>query len=500
MVNTSLSSRLLTGVSGLDEILYGGLQKNNVFLVEGDPGTGKTTLALQFLLSGAAQGERGLLLTLSESRRELNSIARSHGWSLDSIDIVELIPAEANLNPDESYTFFHPEEIELADTVQALNNEIEKARPARVVVDSLAELRLLAQDARHYRRQILALKKHLTGRDITVLLLDDRTSANRERQLHSVVHGVISMERLAREYGKIRRRLEISKMRGAAFMEGFHDYTIDTGGLRIFPRLIAAQHHAAFDRQSILSGVEELDNLLGGGLDRGSSTLITGPAGCGKSTLALKYAIGAARRGEHIGIYTFEESKTSLLARTEALGIPLRSGIENGSILVEQIDPAELSPGEFAARVRHSVEHQGARMIVIDSLNGYLAAMPQEEFLTLQMHELLSYLNEQGVVTILVLAQHGVFELENSVDLSYMADAIILLRFFEARGEVRKAVSVVKKRSSGHERTIRELEIVPDAGIRVGRPLTAFQGVLSGIPEYTGDVGSLGHAEPNEHQ
>jgi circadian clock protein KaiC len=498
MVNTSLSSRLLTGVSGLDEILCGGLQKNNVFLVEGDPGTGKTTLALQFLLSGTAQGERGLLLTLSESRRELNSIARSHGWSLDSIDIVELIPAEANLNPEESYTFFHPEEIELADTVQALNNEIEKARPARVVLDSLAELRLLAQDARHYRRQILALKKHLTGRDITVLLLDDRTSAAKERQLHSVVHGVISLERLPREYGRIRRRLEISKMRGAAFMEGFHDYTIEAGGLRIFPRLIVAEHHDAFDRQSILSGVDELDNLLGGGLDRGSSTLITGPAGCGKSTLALKYAIGATSRGEHIGIYTFEESKTSLLARTEALGIPLKASIENGGIDIEQIDPAELSPGEFAARVRHSVQNKGARMIVIDSLNGYLDAMPQEKFLTLQMHELLSFLNDRGVVTILVLAQHGVFQLESSVDLSYMADAIILLRFFEARGEVRKAVSVVKKRSGAHERTIRELEIVPDAGIRVGRPLTAFQGVLTGVPEYIGDVASLGHAEPDE--
>ena len=404
------------------------------------------------------------------------------------------------MNPEESYTFFHPEEIELADTVQALNLEIEKARPARVVLDSLAELRLLAQDARHYRRQILALKKHLTGRDITVLLLDDRTSAAKERQLHSVVHGVISLERLSREYGRIRRRLEISKMRGAAFMEGFHDYTIETGGLRIFPRLIAAGDHAPFDRESILSGVEELDNLLGGGLDRGSSTLITGPAVCGKSTLALKYAIGAANRGEHVGMYTFEESKTGLLARTETLGIPLGAAIEDGRIDVEQIDPAELSPGEFAARVRHSVENQGARMIVIDSLNGYLAGMPQEEFLTLQMHELLSFLNERGVVTILVLAQHGVFELENSVDLSYMADTIVLLRFFEARGEVRKAVSVVKKRSSGHERTIRELEIVPEAGIRLGRPLTAFQGVLTGVPEYTGDVASLGHAEGNEQR
>ena len=492
--------RLFTGVSGLDEILYGGLQKNNVFLVEGDPGTGKTTLALQFLLHGTAQGEKGLLLGLSESRQELFSIARSHGWSLDSIDMVELIPAEANLDPDQSYTFFHPEEIELANTVQAMNDEIEKSRPSRVVVDSLAELRLLAQDARHYRRQILDLKKHLTGRDITVLLLDDRTSSTKERQLHSVVHGVISLERLPREYGRIRRRLEISKMRGAAFMEGFHDYAIETGGLRIFPRLIPAENGATFDRRSTLSGVDQLDHLLGGGLDRGSSTLIMGPAGCGKSTLALKYALAAAARGEQVGIYTFEESKDGLLARTENLGMSLKEAVENGRIAIDHTDAAELSPGEFAARVRQSVESNAVRMIIIDSLNGYLTAMPQEEFLTLQMHELLTYLNHKGVVTILVLAQHGVFEVENTVDLSYLADAIILLRFFEAHGQVRKALSVVKKRSSGHERTIRELEITPGDGIRVGLPLTAFQGVLTGVPEYVGDLASLGQIKQDERK
>jgi circadian clock protein KaiC len=496
-METLLNSRLLTGISGLDEILYGGLQRNNVFLLEGDPGTGKTTLALQFLLHGTAQGEKGLLLALSESRQELIKIAGSHGWSLDSIDIVELIPAEANLNPDESYTFFHPEEVELADTVQALILEIEKAHPSRVVVDSLAELRLLAQDTRHYRRQILALKKHLTARDLTVFLLDDRTSAAKELQLHSVVHGVISLERLPREYGRNRRRVEISKMRGTAFMEGFHDYTIETGGLRIFPRLIAAEHHSDFDRHSTLSGVEPLDDLLGGGLDRGSSTLITGPAGSGKSTVALKYALAAAARGEPVGLYTFEEGKASLLARTESLQMPLREAVENGCITIEQVDPGELSPGEFVARVRHSVEKDRVRMIVIDSLNGYLAAMPQEEFLTLQMHELLTYLNQKGIVTILVLAQHGVFDAQSSVDLSYMADAIILLRFFEAHGQVRKALSVVKKRSSGHERTIRELEITPGDGIRVGRPLTAFQGVLTGVPQYTGDTSFLGQAEPD---
>ena len=497
-METFLNSRLLTGISGLDEILYGGLQRNHVFLLEGDPGTGKTTLALQFLLHGASQGEKGLLLALSESRQELISIARSHGWSLDSIDIVELIPAEADLNPDESYTFFHPEEIELADTVKTLNEEIEKAHPSRVVVDSLAELRLLAQDTRHYRRQVLALKKHLTGRDTSVLLLDDRTSAAKEKQLHSVVHGVISLERLPREYGRIRRRLEISKMRGAAFMEGYHDYTIETGGLRIFPRLIAAEHHADFDRHSTLSGVAHLDNLLGGGLDRGSSTLITGPAGSGKSTMALKYALAAAARGEQVGLYTFEEGKASLLARTESLQMPLKQAVESGRIVIEQIDPAELSPGEFAARVRQSVEKDRARMIVIDSLNGYLAAMPQEDFLTLQMHELLTYLNQQGIVTIMVLAQHGVFDSQSTVDLSYIADAIILLRFFEAHGGVRKALSVVKKRSSGHEHSIRELEITPGDGIRVGRPLTAFQGVLSGVPHYTGDTSFLRQAEQDE--
>lgn len=501
MIQPSPNPRLVTGVPGLDEILHGGLQSYNVYLLEGDPGTGKTTLALQFLLQGAAQGEKGLLLALSESRHELDNIARSHGWSLAPITIVELFPAEANLNPDESYTFFHPEEIELAGTVHALNNEIERARPARVVVDSLAELRLLAQDARHYRRQILAMKKHFTDRDITVLLLDDRTSATKERQLHSVVHGVISLERLPREYGRIRRRLEISKMRGSSFMEGFHDYVIETGGLSVFPRLSAAADHPGnFHRSAILSGVDELDQLLGGGIEKGSSTLVTGPAGSGKSTLTLKYAIAAAQRGERIGIYTFEESKAGLLVRAESLQLPLQAAIDTGNMSIEQIDPAELSPGEFAARVRHSVEANGVGMIVIDSLNGYLAAMPQEEFLTLQMHELLTFLNQRGVATILVLAQHGVFELQSAVDLSYMADAIILLRFFEAHGQIRKAVSVMKKRSSRHETSIRELDIVPGPGIRVGAPLSAFQGVLKGVPEFTGDFGKLAHLDQHEQR
>lgn len=485
---SSLPPRLTTGVPGLDEILYGGLRPHNVYLLEGDPGTGKTTLALQFLLSGIERGEPGLLLALSESKNELADIAASHDWNLGKIHLVEVVPAEAQLNPDETYTFFHPEEIELADTVQMLNDEIERARPARVVVDSLAELRLLSSDSRQYRRQILALKQHLTRKQITVLLLDDRTSAAKERQLHSVVHGVISLERLPREYGKMRRRVEVSKMRGSPFIEGFHDYLIETGGVKVFPRLVAAKaENSTPDRRVLRSGIAELDTLLGGGIDQGSATLIAGPAGSGKTTLALQYAIAEASPKDVVSMYTFEEGRPSVITRAESLNMPLQAALAEGRIELTQIDPAELSPGEFADRVRRSVEHKKVRTVIIDSLNGYLAAMPQEEFLTLQMHELLTYLNQNGVATILILAQHGVFDFQSAVNLSYLADTIVLLRFFEAHGEVRKAVSVMKKRSSAHERVIREMDIVSGQGIRVGSPLTAFRGILTGVPEYTGD-------------
>lgn len=489
---SSLPPRLTTGVPGLDEILYGGLRPHNVYLLEGDPGTGKTTLALQFLLSGIERGEPGLLLALSESKNELADIAASHDWNLGKIHLVEVVPAEAQLNPDETYTFFHPEEIELADTVQMLNDEIERARPARVVVDSLAELRLLSSDSRQYRRQILALKQHLTRKQITVLLLDDRTSAAKERQLHSVVHGVISLERLPREYGKMRRRVEVSKMRGSPFIEGFHDYLIETGGVKVFPRLVAAKaENSTPDRRVLRSGIAELDTLLGGGIDQGSATLIAGPAGSGKTTLALQYAIAEASPKDVVSMYTFEEGRPSVITRAESLNMPLQAALAEGRIELTQIDPAELSPGEFADRVRRSVEHKKVRTVIIDSLNGYLAAMPQEEFLTLQMHELLTYLNQNGVATILILAQHGVFDFQSAVNLSYLADTIVLLRFFEAHGEVRKAVSVMKKRSSAHERVIREMDIVSGQGIRVGSPLTAFRGILTGVPEYTGDSISL---------
>lgn len=479
-------ARLSTGVPGLDEVLRGGLPRNHVYLLEGDPGTGKTTLAIQYLLAGAQRGEQGVLLALSESRTELQAIAAGHGWNLDALNVIEFTPPEATLNPDETYTFFHSDEVELAGTIKALISQIEEAKPARVVIDSLAELRLLAQDPRSYRRQVLALKQHFANKPVTLILLDDRTSFETEKQLHSVVHGVISLERLRREYGKNRRRLEIAKMRGSAFLEGYHDCVIEPGGMRVFPRLVAAEHGVPFKREEVSTGVEELDSLLGGGLDRGSSTLLVGPAGSGKSTLAMKYAAAAAERGEKVVVYSFEEALESMLDRTESVGIGTRQPVTDGLIVVKQIDPAELSPGEFAAEVRDAVEQKHARVVVIDSLNGYLAAMPEEQFLTLQMHELLSYLGQRGIVTILILAQTGVLQPESGVDVSYLADTIVLLRFFEAHGRVRKAVSVLKKRMSKHEQMIRELEMGPPEGIRVGVPLSDFQGVLTGVPQYLG--------------
>lgn len=487
-----------TGIAGLDEVLHGGLARDHVYLLEGDPGTGKTTMALQFLLAGAEQGETGLYITLSESAAELRAVAASHGWSIDSIHIFELTPSEAQLQPENQYTFFHPEEIELSQTVQNILHEVEARKPSRLVIDSLAELRLLSQEPQRYRRQALALKQYFEKKPCTVLLLDDRTSQSMERQLHSVVHGVFTLERRPREYGRNRRRLEVNKLRGAAFIEGYHDFAIQTGGVCVFPRMIAAQHHGDFQPDAISSNVPELDDLLGGGLDRGSSTLIMGPAGAGKTTVAAKYATAAVERGERVAFYAFDEGMNSLLARSEALHMPLRKFRDEQKILIEQVDPAELSPGEFAARVRASVERDGAQVIVIDSLNGYLSAMPEEEFLTLQMHELLSWLGQNGVVTILILAQHGVIgQVESPVDLSYLADTILLLRYFEAHGEVRRCVSVTKRRSSRHEPAIRELQIGGPTAIRVGGALNEFRGVLTGAPEYTGVKKPLLPREPD---
>jgi circadian clock protein KaiC len=475
--------RIATGITGLDDILSGGLPAEHLYLIEGDPGTGKTTLALQFLMEGVDAGESCLYITLSESKTELLLAAQSHGWNIDNLEIFELLPDERSLRPEGQYTVFHPSEVELADTTKAVLEQVEKLKPKRVVIDSLSELRMLAQDPLRYRRQILAFKQFFAGSGCTVLLLDDRTSTDRDLQLQSIAHGVLSMQNLAREYGIKRRRMEIIKLRGSSFREGFHDYSIRRGGLEIYPRLIAAEHHPGFKHEKLLSGVAEIDALWSGGVDRGTSTLIMGPAGCGKSTIAAGYAIAAAKHGEHAIVYLFDEGVDTMLARLAGLGMDADSQIKAGRLVLEQIDPAELSPGEFVARIRQRAKDGKTRIIIIDSLNGFLNAMPGEQFLAIQMHELLTYLNQLGMATFMVLAQHGLIgrDMQSVVDVSYLADSVLLLRYFEADGEVKQALSVLKKRSGGHERSIRELKL--NDGIKVGKPLLEFRGVLSGIPE-----------------
>jgi circadian clock protein KaiC len=480
-------TRMATGNEGLDKVLHGGFPANRLYLVEGDPGTGKTTLALQFLLEGAKRGEPVLYVTLSETREELVTVARSHGWSIDDINIYELIPPEESLKTETQYTIFQPSEVELGDTTRAVLEEVERIQPRRIVFDSLSEMRLLARDPLRYRRQILALKQFFSGRQCTVLLLDDRTSTDGDLQVQSIAHGVLMLEQQAVDYGEERRRLRVVKLRGSRYRGGFHDFNIETGGIDVYPRLVAADHSQAFSQESISSNVAALDELLGGGLDRGTSTLIMGPAGCGKSSLAAQFVACAARRSEPTAAFIFDEGINIHLARAAGLGTDMRADVEAGRIKVQQIDPAELSPGEFAHRVRRVVEHDGARVVVIDSLNGYLQAMPDERFLTAQMHELLTYLNQQGVVTLLVLAQHGFMgaQMGTPVDVSYLADTVILLRYFEAEGSVRRAISVIKKRTGFHEDTIRELRL-SSKGIEVGKPLKEFHGVLTGVPTYSG--------------
>lgn len=481
------NQRLKTGVAGFDEVMNGGLPADYFYLLEGDPGAGKTTLALQFLFEGVRNGENVLYVTLSETKMELEAVARSHGWNLDQIPIYELFAERGQLSPDDHYTVFHPSDVELADTARTVLSEVEKINPSRLVIDSLAELRMLAREPIVYRRQILAFKHHFEGRRCTVLLLDDRTGRSVDMQLHSIVHGVITMEKIPREYGVTRRRLESTKMRGMQVREGFHDYVIRKGGLCVFPRLEASRHNKTFAIEPVASGVIELDSLLGGGIDRGTSTLLVGPAGCGKSTVALQFAAATANRGERVCFFTFEESQQTFLERARGLKIDLETPLSKGLLEVEQLDPAILSPGEFVENVRTAVEERDARMIVIDSLNGFLQAMPGEDFLAIQLHELLTFLNQQGVVTLMVLAQTGIIGsyMQTPVDVSYLADAILLLRYFEAYGEVRQAISVVKKRSGRHERTIRELKLGPN-GVRVGAPLKNFQGVLAGTPTFLG--------------
>jgi circadian clock protein KaiC len=487
-------ARIQTGVAGLDDVLNGGLPQGHLYLVEGDPGTGKTTLALQFLLEGVRNGESVIYVTLSESRRELEQVAHSHGWSIGSLQIYEMVPPEDDLGPEAQYTVFHPSDVELSDTITAVLEQVDATKPQRVVFDSLSELRMLARDPLRYRRQILALKRLFAGRNCTVLLLDDRTAeGSHDLQLQSIAHGVVMMQSLERDFGIKRRRVEVRKLRGSSFREGFHDYTIETGGVFIYPRLIAAEHKPGFNRKCISSGLPELDELLRGGLDTGTSTLFIGPAGCGKSTVALRYAISAAERGEKAVIFTFDEAEATLTGRAKGLGMDTESLIAAGILEIQQVDPAELAPGEFVARVRHLVEDEHLRVLVVDSMNGFLNAMPHEQFLAMQLHELLSYLGQQGVATILTLAQHGfIGAMQTPIDVSYLADTVLLFRYFEFAGQIRQALSVIKKRSGPHERTIREL-IFGEGRIAVGPPLKEFEGVLTGIPNYTGEALKVGN-------
>jgi circadian clock protein KaiC len=480
-----------TGSGGLDDILGGGLDADRVYLVEGRPGTGKTTLALQFLLEGVRQGEPCLYVTLSESERELRSVVTRHGWTLAGIDVFELVPPEASLDPDQELTLFHPAEMELSETTKSILDRVRVVSPKRVVFDSLSEMRLLSQNSLRYRRQILALKNFFAGRQCTVMLLDDLSSNDHDLQLHSIAHGVITLEQLSLEYGAERRRLRVVKMRGMKYRGGYHDFTIQTGGLAIYPRLIAAEHHKAFLGDITSTGSSQLDALLGGGIERGTGLLLIGGAGVGKSSIALTYAMAAATRGERVGVFAFDEGLGTVFARAAGLGMPLQDHVDSGQITVQQIDPAEMSPGEFAYQVRNGVEHDGYRVVIIDSLNGYMNAMPEERFLVLQMHELLSTLNQLGVITILVLAQHGLMgPMQTPLDISYLSDAVLMLRYFEAEGRVRRAISVVKKRSGAHEDTIREFRLTVE-GVKVGPPLTEFQGILSGVPNYHGGASPL---------
>ncbi|HAK92650.1 ATPase domain-containing protein [Massilia timonae] len=490
-----MNDRTSTGIPGLDDILGGGLTPKRLYLVEGSPGAGKTTLGLQFLLDGVARGESGMYITLSETTDELVAVGHSHGWDLGALAIVELA-GDDDLDPHSQQSVFHPSEVELGETTRKVMDRVDALRPMRIVFDSLSEVRLLAQNPLRYRRQILALKQFFSARDCTVLLLDDKT-AESDQHLHSLAHGVISLEQITREYGKERRRVNILKMRGIRFRGGFHDYTLDTGGIVMYPRLVAAEHVRDFAPQVGSSGSDGLDALLGGGLVRGTNTLLVGPSGIGKTTLSTRCLLSALQRGEQASYYLFDEGLGTFFARSIQLGLDLRPYLDNGQLTIDHFDPAELSPGEFAQKLRDAVDQRRSRFIVIDSLNAYLQAMPGEHFLILQMHELLSYLNQQGVTTVMILGQHGLMaDARTDVDLSYLSDSTVLLRFFEAGGKVRRAISVIKSRTTEHATTIHEL-LLGEGGVRIGAPLVGFEGVLSGMPTYRGEtplMAQAGHA------
>jgi circadian clock protein KaiC len=483
--------RLSSGIEGIDDILGGGLTPRRMYLVEGAPGTGKTTLALQFLLKGVEEGQVGLYITLSETRDELLAVGESHGWDVSRFAILELLSDEG-LDPQYEQSVLHPAEIEMGETVRDVIKRVDELKPARIVLDSLSELRLLSQNPLRYRRQILALKRYFATHECTVLLLDDNSSEPGDVQLHSIAHGVISLGNLTHDYGGNRRRARITKMRGIKFREGYHDFTLDTGGIRVYPRLVAAEHHTQFDTEVVSTGTPGLDALLGGGLIPGTNALMIGPSGVGKTTTVVSCLLAALARGERCVYYVFDETLTTLMIRCATLGIHLAPHVESGLLTLRQIDPAEISPGEFASDVRNSVEKKGVRYVAIDSLNAYLQAMPGERYLLLQMHELLGYLNQQGIITMLVLGQHGIIgEVQNDIDISYLSDVVVLFRYFEHHGEVLTAVTAVKSRANAHERSIRQFRL-GSSGVEVGEALRDFEGVLSGLPPYRGSTALLG--------
>ena len=474
---TTLDRVAPTGIAGLDEILGGGLPEHQMYFIQGDPGAGKTTLSFQFLLEGVRRGEKSLYITLSASARDLNRVARSHRWDVSDIEISEQFQTTRSMDT----TVFRPAEIELARTVQAILDTIEERRPDRVVIDSLGEIRLLAESALRYRKQLLTLKEFFRDRQITALVLDDRATSTRESEVQGLAEGVIRLSVSLPMYGNTRRSLEVVKMRGVGFRGGSHDFMIDRGGLTVFPRLSAGQHLVSREQGVVSSGVAGIDALTGGGLERGSATMIMGPAGVGKSSLALQFAMSAAASGERVTFFIFEEHRTVFLKRAASLGFAVAPLIEAGHVIVEQIDPAEMSVGEFAYAVRTSVETRGSTMVIIDSLNGYFNAMPEEHFLTLHLHELLSYLTDAAVTTIVIVSQHGALgQVTSPVDVSYLADAVILLRYYETRGAFGRAISMLKKRTSAHEQTVREFRLTSE-GFRVGAVLEEFRGILSGM-------------------